>query len=218
MMKKTIAIVCCLLWTAAFAQNIPADSLDTYRKEAHRMLIAGDTSGAVDFYKQLALSGDALSGYQLYELYSEGKGVPKDEHEAAKWQELAQHNLAAKAKRAQAKAAKEEEVRKYGEKGPTLEDLFHESGALIERGAKEKLASIIVIGAGGAAGGTLLGVGLATRDADSGLGIAIAGSAIMYACGVAAVVLNILGNVHIKQGGELMRRVQIKGNGISVSF
>ena len=214
MMKKAIAIVCCLLWTAAFAQNIPADSLDTYRKEAHRMLIAGDTAGAVDFYKQLALSGDALSGYQLYELYSEGKGVPKDEHEAAKWQELAQHNLAAKAKRAQAKAAKEEEVRKYGEKGPTLEDLFHESGALIERGAKEKLASFIVIGAGG----TLLGVGLATRDADSGLGIAIAGSAIMYACGVAAVVLNIVGNVHIKQGGELMRRVQIKGNGISVSF
>ena len=213
-MKKAIAIVCCLLWTAAFAQNIPADSLDTYRKEAHRMLIAGDTAGAVDFYKQLALSGDALSGYQLYELYSEGKGVPKDEHEAAKWQELAQHNLAAKAKRAQAKAAKEEEVRKYGEKGPTLEDLFHESGALIERGAKEKLASFIVIGAGG----TLLGVGLATRDADSGLGIAIAGSAIMYACGVAAVVLNIVGNVHIKQGGELMRRVQIKGNGISVSF
>ena len=214
MMKKAIAIVCCLLWTAAFAQNIPADSLDTYRKEAHRMLIAGDTAGAVDFYKQLAMSGDALSGYQLYELYSEGKGVPKDEHEAAKWQELAQHNLAAKAKRAQAKAAKEEEVRKYGEKGPTLEDLFHESGALIERGAKEKLASFIVIGAGG----TLLGVGLATRDADSGLGIAIAGSAIMYACGVAAVVLNIVGNVHIKQGGELMRRVQIKGNGISVSF
>ena len=213
-MKKAIAIVCCLLWTAAFAQNIPADSLDTYRKEAHRMLIAGDTAGAVDFYKQLAMSGDALSGYQLYELYSEGKGVPKDEHEAAKWQELAQHNLAAKAKRAQAKAAKEEEVRKYGEKGPTLEDLFHESGALIERGAKEKLASFIVIGAGG----TLLGVGLATRDADSGLGIAIAGSAIMYACGVAAVVLNIVGNVHIKQGGELMRRVQIKGNGISVSF
>ena len=84
-MKKTIAIVCCLLWTAAFAQNIPADSLDTYRKEAHRMLIAGDTAGAVDFYKQLALSGDALSGYLLYELYSEGKGVPKDEHEAAKW-------------------------------------------------------------------------------------------------------------------------------------
>ena len=74
------------------------------------------------------------------------------------------------------------------------------------------------LGAGGAAGGTLLGVGLATRDADSGLGIAIAGSAIMYACGVAAVVLNIVGNVHIKQGGELMRRVQIKGNGISVSF
>lgn len=215
-MKKTIAIVCCLLWTAAFAQNIPADSLDSYRKEAHRMLIAGDTAGAVDFYKQLALSGDALSGYLLYELYSEGKGVPKDEHEAVKWQELAQQNLAAKAKRAQAKAAKEEEIRKYGENGPTLEDLFHER--LIERGAKEKLASIIVIGAGGAAGGALLGAGLATRNANSSVGLTIAGSAVMYACGVAAIVLNIVGNVHIKQGGELMRRVQIKGNGISVSF
>ena len=30
MMKKAIAVVCCLFWTAAFAQNIPADSLDTY--------------------------------------------------------------------------------------------------------------------------------------------------------------------------------------------
>ena len=182
------------------------------------MLIDGDTARAVDLYKQLALSGDALSGYQLYELYSEGKGVPKDEYEAAKWQELAQHNLAAKAKRAQAKAAKEEEVRKYGENGPTLEDLFHESGALIERGAKEKLASFIVIGAGGMAGGSLLGVGLATRDANNGLGLTVAGGVIMYACGVAAVILNIVGNVHIKKGGELMRRVQIKGNGISVSF
>ena len=218
MMKKTIAIVCCLLWTGAFAQNIPADSLDSYRRNAHRMLIDGDTARAVDLYKQLALSGDALSGYQLYELYSEGKGVPKDEYEAAKWQELAQHNLAAKAKRAQAKAAKEEEVRKYGENGPTLEDLFHESGALIERGAKEKLASFIVIGAGGMAGGSLLGVGLATRDANNGLGLTVAGGVIMYACGVAAVILNIVGNVHIKKGGELMRRVQIKGNGISVSF
>ena len=217
-MKKTIAIVCCLLWTAAFAQNIPADSLDSYRKEAHRMLIAGDTAGAVDFYKQLALSGDALSGYQLYELYSEGKGVPKDEYEAVKWQEQAQHNLATKAKRVQVKAAKEEEIRKYGENGPTLEDLFHESGTLIEKGAKEKLASIIVIGAGCVAGGSLLGVGLATRNADSGLGLTIAGSAVMSACGVAAIVLNIVGNVHVKKGGELMRRVQIKGNGISVSF
>lgn len=218
MMKKTIAIVCCLLWTGAFAQNIPADSLDSYRRNAHRMLIDGDTARAVDLYKQLALSGDALSGYQLYELYSEGKGVPKDGYEAVKWQELAQQNLAAKAKRAQAKAAKEEEVRKYGENGPTLEDLFHESGALIERGAKEKLASFIVIGAGGMAGGSLLGVGLATRDANNGLGLTVAGGVIMYACGVAAVILNIVGNVHVKKGGELMRRVQIKGNGISVSF
>ena len=218
MMKKATAIVCCLLWTAAFAQNIPADSLDSYRKKAHQTLIAGDTAGAVDFYKQLALSGDALSGYQLYELYSQGKGVPKDEHEAAKWQELAQHNVALQTQRSRAKAKREEEIRKYGEKGPSLEDLFHESGALIERGAKEKLASIIVIGAGGVAGGSLLGVGLATRDADSGLGLTIAGSAVMYACGVAAIVLNIVGNVHVKQGGELMRRVQIKGNGISVSF
>lgn len=218
MMKKTIAIVCCLLWTGAFAQNIPADSLDSYRRNAHRMLIDGDTARAVDLYKQLALSGDALSGYQLYELYSEGKGVPKDEYEAVKWQEQAQHNLATKAKRVQVKAAKEEEIRKYGENGPTLEDLFHESGTLIEKGAKEKLASIIVIGAGSVAGGSLLGVGLATRNADSGLGLTIAGSAVMYACGVAAFVLNIVGNVHVKKGGELMRRVQIKGNGISVSF
>lgn len=216
MRKKLIIAVCCLFGAAAFAQNIPADSLDSYRKSAHQILIAGDTAGAVELYKQLALSGDALSGYQLYELYSQGKGVPKDAHEAAKWQELAQRNVALQAQRSRAKVKREAEIERYGENGPTLEDLFHESGALIERGAEEKLASFIVIGAGGAAGGALLG--LATRDANSGLGITIAGGAIMCACGVAAVVLNIVGNVHIKKGGELMRRVQIKGNGISVSF
>jgi hypothetical protein len=58
----------------------------------------------------------------------------------------------------------------------------------------------------------------AEKNANSSAGLTIAGSAVMYACGVAAIVLNIVGNVHIKQGGELMRRVQIKGNGISVSF
>ena len=95
MMKKAIAIVCCLLWTAAFAQNIPAESLDTYRNNAYLMFMEGDTVKAVDLYKQLALSGDALSGYQLYDLYSQGKGVTKNLQEAEKWRSLAETTLIA---------------------------------------------------------------------------------------------------------------------------
>lgn len=214
MMKKAIAIVCCLLWTAAFAQNIPADSLDSYRKKAHQTLIAGDTAGAVDFYKQLALSGDALSGYQLYELYSQGKGVPKDEHEAAKWQELAQHNVALQTQRSRAKVKREEEIRKYGADGPTLEELFHESGKLIEDGARKKNIAISVGLIGGVAGGVLLSVGMAEQSTFS----TVVGGVLAGGCGIAAFVLDIVGNKQIRRGGELMRRVQIKGNGISVSF
>lgn len=214
MMKKAIAIVCCLLWTAAFAQNIPADSLDSYRKEAHRMLIDQNTSEAVELYKRLTLSGDALSGYQLYELYSQGQGVPKDEAEAKKWQTMAQEILAKKTQQSRLGNTSSTKERSKPNDPQSLEYPFDESGRLIAKGAMEHNSAIVVGLLGGTVGGVLTGVGISQQST----GAKIAGGIIAGGCGVAALVLTIVGNKHIKQGGELMRRVQIKGNGISVSF
>ena len=221
MTKRTITIMlCCLFGTALFAQNIPADSLDYYRKAAHRLLIDKKTEEAVDLYKRLVLSGDELSGYQLNYLYSQGQGVPKDEVEAQKWQSMAQEIAREKDRQSRTNGKPGKAMPDFNEP-QSLEALFHTSGSLIERGAKEKNISYIVAGAGAAVGGSLIGIGI-SRQTESmsldGRGAVIAGYAFAGACGVAALVLNIVGNHHIKQGGELMRRVRITGDGVSVSF
>ena len=207
-MKKAIAIVCCLLWTAAFAQNIPAESLDTYRNNAYLMFMEGDTVKAVDLYKQLALSGDALSGYQLYDLYSQGKGVTKNPQEAEKWRSLAETTLIAQ--RAHAKAVE----RLFEEKPLTFQEVLNESGRLIEQGGREKNIAIAVGVAGGAVGGALVTVGMTQQSTPA----TVIGGIIAGGCGLAAFILEIVSNRHIKQGGEMMRRVKISGDGISVSF
>lgn len=87
-MKRIVFILVCFVGLASYAQNIPADSLDYYRRSAHALLIDRRVDEAVDLYKRLALSGDALSGYQLHELYSQGERVQKDPVEAEKWRAL----------------------------------------------------------------------------------------------------------------------------------
>lgn len=209
-MKKTVLFLTCFMGFASFAQNIPADSLDFYRRSAHVLLIDHRVDEAVELYKKLALSGDALSGYQLYELYSQGKGVPKDPQEAEKWRSTADETLALKVQQSQAKAAE-----KQSEERPlTLQEVLNESGRLIERGGREKNTAIALGVAGGAVGGVLLTVGMTQQS----IAADVAGGIIMGGCGIAAFVLEIVGNNHIRQGGELMRRVKISGNGISVSF
>lgn len=210
-MRRIFLILCCLCATIAYAQNIPADSLDYYRKAAHRMYIDKDMSGAIDLYKKLVMSGDALSGYQLSEIYSQGQGVPKDEIEAKKWLSMAQEILAEKEHKSHTKPA---EDRPCSNEPRSLEALFHESGTLIAKGAKEKNIALAVGLAGAATGGALAGIG-ATQQAH---GAVIAGGIVAGGCGVAALVLAIVGNHHIKEGGELMRRVQITGDGITVKF
>jgi len=209
-MKKIVFILACSIGLVSFAQNIPADSLDFYRRSAHVLLIEKKVDEAVELYKKLALSGDALSGYQLHELYSQGNGVPKDPQEAEKWRSLAEETLALKAQQAQAKAAE----KKSEESPQTLEEVLNESGRLIERGGREKNTAIIVGLAGGAVGSALITVGMTQQS----IAADVAGGIIMGGCGIAAFVLEIVGNNHIRQGGELMRRVKISGNGISVSF
>jgi len=209
-MKKIVFVLACFMGYASFAQNIPADSLDFYRRSAHVLLIDHRVDEAVELYKKLALSGDALSGYQLYELYSQGKGVPKDPQEAEKWRSIAEETLALKVKQSQAKAAE-----KQSDESPhTLQEVLNESGRLIERGGREKNTAIIVGLAGGAVGGALITVGMF----EGAPAASVAGGMITGGCVIAAFILEIVSNKHIKQGGELMRRVKITGEGISVSF
>ena len=75
-MKKIVLILACFIGLTSFAQNIPTDSLEFYRRSAHVLLIDNKVDEAVALYKKLALRGDALSGYQLYELYSHTSASP----------------------------------------------------------------------------------------------------------------------------------------------
>ena len=209
-MKKIVLILACFTGIATIAQNIPADSLDYYRKTAHRLYIENRMDEAVELYKKLALSGDALSGYQLHEIYSQGKGVPKDPQEAEKWRSTADETLALKVQESQAKAAE-----KQSEESPhTLQEVLNESGRLIEKGSKEKNAAIAVGVGGVAVGSALILVGMNQQS----IAADVAGGVIVSGCGIAAFILEIVGNNHIRQGGELMRRVKISGNGVTVSF
>ena len=220
-MKRWIVMAFCLIGAAAVAQNIPADSLDYYRKAAHGLFIEKKMSEAVDLYKNLALSGDALSGYQLYELYSQGKGVPKDPQEAAKWRSIAEETLTLKVQASRQNANKTDKSQPESDKPQSLEELFHASGSLIEKGAREKNAALTVGLAGAGAGAVLIGIGLGRQSESMGAdgdAAVIAGYVTASACAVVALIVNMVGNRHIKQGGELMRRVKISGNGISVSF
>ena len=201
-MKKIVLLSVCFVGLASFAQNIPADSLDYYRKSAHGLFIENRMEEAIGLYKNLALSGDALSGYQLHVIYSQGQGVPKDPQEAKKWRSLAESIIAQQAQS------------KYAERLLTFQGVLNESGRLIELGGREKNTAILVGAAGGAVGGALVAVGM-TQKAQAAT---VIGGIVAGGCGLAALILDIVGNKHIKQGGELMRRVKITGGGISVSF
>jgi hypothetical protein len=210
-MKKIVLILACFIGLTSFAQNIPADSLEFYRRSAHVLLIDNKMDEAVALYKKLALSGDALSGYQLYELYSQGKGVQKDPQEAERWSTLAQQTIAQQQSR-----DKNQHTSNQPSENQllTLDDLLNESGSLIEKGALEKNTAIVTGIIGGVGGGVLLTVGTTQQSTF----LTVIGGIVAGGCGLAALVLDIVGNKHIKQGGELMRRVRIEGTGISVKF
>lgn len=213
-MKRIVFVLACLVGCAAYAQNIPADSLDFYRKSAHRLLIENKVDEAVELYKNLALSGDALSGYQLQELYSQGNGVQKDPVEAEKWRALAEMTISEAYQKAHPKNRPNNKIEMSSEKELTLDEVLNESGRLIELGAKEKNISYALGIGGGAVGGALIGIGV-RQDSKA---LTIVGGVITGGFGIAALVVDIIGNKHIKQGGKMMRRVRIEGTGISVKL
>lgn len=213
-MKRIVFVLVCFIRFVSYAQNIPADSLDYYRKSAHRLLIDNRVGEAIELYKNLALSGDALSGYQLCEFYSQGKGVQKDPVEAEKWRAMAENIITEAYQKAHPKNCPNDKIQQSSEKELTLDNVLNESGRLIELGAKEKNISYALGIGGGAVGGTLLIIGTAKNEQ----ALTIVGGVIAGGFGIAALVLDIIGNKNIKRGGELMRRVQISGTGISVKF
>ena len=213
-MKRIVFVLFCLVGCAAYAQNIPADSLDFYRKSAHKLLFENKVDEAVELYKNLALSGDALSGYQLQELYSQGKGVQKDPVEAEKWRALAETTISEAYQKAHPKSCPNNKIQLSSEKELTLDEVLNESGRLIELGGREKNISYALAFGGGAVGGALIGIGLHKNKQP----LTIAGGVITGGFGLAALILDIIGNTHIKQGGALMSKVRIDGTGISVKF
>jgi len=213
-MKKIVFILVCFVGLASYAQNIPADSLDYYRRAAHRLLIDNRVDEAVELYKNLALSGDALSGYQLHELYSQGKGVQKDPVEAERWRALAETTIAKAYHETRPKHNQSTDDQPSPDRELTLDEVLNESGRLIELGAKEKNISYALGLGGGALGGALIGIGVSQQSQT----LTIVGGVITGGFGLAALVVDIIGNKHIKRGGEIMRRVRIDGAGISVKL
>lgn len=212
-MKRTIMMMVCFIGMVAFAQNIPTDSLEYYRNAAQMLLIENKVEEAVELYKKLAMNGDALSGHQLYELYSQGKGVQKNLRQAERWRSLAQA-LTEKQQQSNYQFTQNTNNQTYSNQELSFEDLLHQSGGLIELGGKEKNIATAIGVLGGGVGGTLMGLGIRKSNQT----LTIIGGAVSGGLGIAAIVLNVLGNKHIQQGGELMRKVRINGNGISVSF
>lgn len=213
-MKRIVFILVSFVGLASYAQNIPADSLDYYRRSAHALLIDRRVDEAVELYKNLALSGDALSGYQLHELYSQGKGVQKDPVEAERWRALAETTIAKAYHETRPKHSQCNDNQPSPDRELTLDEVLNESGRLIELGAKEKNISYALGFGGGALGGALIGIGVSQQSQ----ALTIVGGVITGGFGLAALVVDIIGNKHIKQGGDLMRRVRINGTGISVKF
>ena len=213
-MKRIVFILVCFVGLASYAQTIPTDSLDFYRRSAHRLLIDNRVDEAVALYKNLALSGDALSGYQLHELYSQGERVQKDPVEAEKWRSLAQNIISEAYQKSRPKCQPSDGSRLSSDRELTLDEVLNESGRLIELGAKEKNISYALGIGGGAVGGALIGIG-ASQGSQA---LTIVGGVIAGGFGIAALVVDIIGNKHIKRGGEIMRRVRIDGAGISVKL
>ena len=205
-----IIAVCLLLGGTAFAQSIPADSLGSYRRHAFHTLAAGDTVGAAELYKLLALGGDALSGYCLYEIYSKGEGVWNNPEEAEKWRSMAQEMMVGERQN----SGRQQEIKTQHETPHSVEELLNQSGYLIEQGAMKKNSAIMLSIIGGVAGGTFTGLGMSLNA----MGLIVVGGIIAGGCGVAALVLDIAGNRQIKHGGALLGRARITGTGITVSF
>lgn len=83
-MKRGFALTC--LFASAFALWLgaaPVQASDNPMADARSALDAGDFKTAAEILKHLASQGDSSAQINLGILYLDGKGVPKDEAEAA---------------------------------------------------------------------------------------------------------------------------------------
>lgn len=207
-MRKIIMLICCLLSLAVFAQTVPSESFDSFREQADSLFHQREYSQAIGLYKRLAVSGDVQACYNLNEIYSNGMGVDVDKVKAEQWLALADENEKITSLPGRS-ADVQSETREL-----TLEDLFHYSGSMIELGGRKKNQSIAVGVVGGVLGGVLAGVGVGIGSQP----LYIAGGVVALGFGIASFVLNIRGNYYIREGGRILREVQVSGNGITVKF
>jgi len=95
-----------------------------------------------------------------------------------------------------------------------LDQVLNTAGQLIEQGSRFKNNAIAVTLVGSVVGETLVLIGT-YQQLDE---LVIAGGVITLGCGVAALVLDIVGNKKIKEGGRILSNVKFTGTGLSVSF
>ncbi len=95
-----------------------------------------------------------------------------------------------------------------------LQNMLNKSGSLIEAGARLKNNSITIAVVGGIVGGTLTGIGAYKNMPE----VYIPGAVVTGASGLAAFIINMIGNKRIKEGGRILRKVQLSGNGVTVNF
>lgn len=204
-MQKIFFIGCFLFAVNAFAQNIPADSFALYREKADSLFKVEQYSQSIELYKQLVWSGDATAGYELYEIYSQGMGVDADKNEARKW--LDQAN-AIDEQRTSTKN-NPENVGDY-----TLQDLLNECGGQIEHGARLKNVSVALGVVGGISGGVMIITGASNQNNK----LCVIGGAVLGGLGLAALIIDVVGNSYIRDGGRTLKNIQFDGNGIKVKF
>ena len=204
-MKKLLLFISLLFATTVFAQDIPTDSFGTYRKVADSLFNIKQTSQSIELYERLAQSGDALSAYELYGIYSQGLSVEKDISIANKWLSLAQ-SIEREKPSIQTKSEESDSL--------SFQQSLNYSGVLIEKGAQMKNAGIGLGIAGVLTGGIMSIVGGANMNTK----LIIAGGAVAGGMGVIALIIDAMGNSYIKDGGKALKNIRFSGNGINFSF
>lgn len=204
-MKKIFFFICFSLVSTAFAQDISSEDFTKFREQADSLFIKEQLSSSVELYKRLALSGDATSAYELFEIYSQGMGVDTDVSEAKKWLNLANSIDERNA------ANKNDSDNSYN---TTLEEALNLSGELFERGAVRKNAAIVTGVTGGLTGGIMLIVGVSKGHNN----LSIAGGCITAGLGIVAIILDAIGNSYIKDGSKILKNIQFEESGIKVKF
>lgn len=216
-MKKTLLFFFLSITTFIFAQNIPTEKFEQYRTKADSLFRAEQYSEAINIYTQLAFSCDTMSCKQLQNIFSKGLYskdlvVEKDTILAKRWEQLVE--TCTRDRKIGTLRSNEKSEQVSSESENTIEHTLKKSGELIEWGGHLKNMSITFAAIGSVLGGTIAGIGSVNGASE----FYVVGGVIAGGMGIAALIMDIMGNNKIKEGGRILRNVQLQGNGIKVTF